>query len=162
MFSKICTWINNRVAGDLRRHLANYDVTVMWWSDDIIQHGRHVLGLRTGLCNARVHVILPLAHHHLVRLTPYRQRCFEKFNPFFVVCLFCNVASPLGGWCDVVCSNHTPNKEKKLSNEYTIMYVGLLEWQTVNAPPGRLFWCLFPELRSNEGNKQQNNTRVSA
>ena len=25
-----------------------------------------------------------------------------------------------------------------------------------------LFWCLFPELRSNEGNKYQNNTRVSA
>ena len=24
-----------------------------------------------------------------------------------------------------------------------------------------LFWCLFPELRSNEGNKHQNNTRVS-
>ena len=24
------------------------------------------------------------------------------------------------------------------------------------------FWCLFPELRSNEGNKHQNNTRVSA
>ena len=25
-----------------------------------------------------------------------------------------------------------------------------------------LFWCLFPELRSNEGYKHQNNTRVSA
>ena len=25
-----------------------------------------------------------------------------------------------------------------------------------------LFWCLFPELHSNEGNKHQNNTRVSA
>ena len=25
-----------------------------------------------------------------------------------------------------------------------------------------LFWWLFPELRSNEGNKYQNNTRVSA
>ena len=25
-----------------------------------------------------------------------------------------------------------------------------------------LLWCLFPELRSNEGNKYQNNTRVSA
>ena len=24
------------------------------------------------------------------------------------------------------------------------------------------FWCLFLELRSNEGNKHQNNTRVSA
>ena len=24
------------------------------------------------------------------------------------------------------------------------------------------FWCLFPELRSNEGNKYQNNTPVSA
>ena len=25
-----------------------------------------------------------------------------------------------------------------------------------------LFWCFFPELHSNEGNKHQNNTRVSA
>ena len=25
-----------------------------------------------------------------------------------------------------------------------------------------LFWCLFPELRSNEGNKYQNNARLSA
>ena len=40
------------------------------------------------------------------------------------------------------------------------MYV--LEWQTVYALTRGLFWCLFPELRSNEGNKHQNNTRVSA
>ena len=26
----------------------------------------------------------------------------------------------------------------------------------------RLFWCSFPELRSNEGNKYQNNTRVGS
>ena len=35
-FSLICTWINgwvnNREAGDLRRHRAHYDVTVLWWS----------------------------------------------------------------------------------------------------------------------------------
>ena len=34
MFSLICAringWINNRKAGDLRRHHAHYDVTVMW------------------------------------------------------------------------------------------------------------------------------------
>ena len=34
MFSLICIWINgwvnNRQAGDLRRHRAHYDVTVMW------------------------------------------------------------------------------------------------------------------------------------
>ena len=42
---------------------------------------------------------------------------------------------------------------------YTIMYV--LVWQTVYALKRGLFWCLFPELRSNEGNKHQNNTRVS-
>ena len=40
------------------------------------------------------------------------------------------------------------------------MYV--LEWQTVLALMRGLFWCLFPALRSNEGNKHQNNTRVSA
>ena len=40
------------------------------------------------------------------------------------------------------------------------MYV--LAWRTVYALTRGLFWCLFPELRSNEGNKHQNNTRVSA
>ena len=40
------------------------------------------------------------------------------------------------------------------------MYV--LEWRIVSALTRGLFWCLFPELRSNEGNKYQNNPRVSA
>ena len=35
-------------------------------------------------------------------------------------------------------------------------------WRTVSAPARGLFWCLLPELRSNDGNKHQNNTRVSA
>ena len=39
------------------------------------------------------------------------------------------------------------------------MYV--LEWRTVSALTRGLFWSLFPELRSNEGNKHQNNARVS-
>ena len=33
------------------------------------------------------------------------------------------------------------------------MYV--LEWRTVSALMKGLFWCLFPELRSNDGNKYQ-------
>ena len=36
-----------------------------------------------------------------------------------------------------------------------------LEWRTVSALTRGLFWCLFPELWSNEGNKYQNNTWVS-
>ena len=40
------------------------------------------------------------------------------------------------------------------------MYV--LVWRTVYALTRGLFWCLFPEFRGNEGNKHQNNTRVSA
>ena len=44
--------------------------------------------------------------------------------------------------------------------KYRIMYV--LEWRTVSVLTRGLFWCLFPELWSNEGNKHQNNTRVSA
>ena len=50
----------------------------------------------------------------------------------------------------------------RMPNLYRIMYV--LAWRTVYnyALTGGLFWCLFPELRSNEGNKHQNNTRVSA
>ena len=40
------------------------------------------------------------------------------------------------------------------------MYVP--EWLTVSTLTRGLFLCLFPELRSNEGNKHQNNTLVSA
>ena len=42
MFSLICAgingWVNNRKAGDLRRHRVHYDVTVMRWHDLIISH----------------------------------------------------------------------------------------------------------------------------
>ena len=40
------------------------------------------------------------------------------------------------------------------------MYV--VEWRTVSVPMRGLFWCLFPELLCNSGNKHQNNTRVSS
>ena len=40
------------------------------------------------------------------------------------------------------------------------MYV--LEWRTISALTGDLFWCLFPELRNNKGNKHKNNSRASA
>ena len=39
------------------------------------------------------------------------------------------------------------------------MYV--LERRTVSVLTRVLFWYLFPELRSNEGNKHQDNPRVS-
>ena len=42
MLSLICFWINgwvnNREAGDLRRHRANYDVIVMFWAGWNLQH----------------------------------------------------------------------------------------------------------------------------
>ena len=40
------------------------------------------------------------------------------------------------------------------------MYV--LEWRIFSALTRGLFWCLFPELRSNEVNKYQKKTQVSA
>ena len=40
------------------------------------------------------------------------------------------------------------------------MYI--LEWRTVFALKRGLFLCLFPELRSNGGNKHKNNSRVSS
>ena len=47
-----------------------------------------------------------------------------------------------------------------IGGKYRVLYV--LEWRTAYALARGLFWCLFPELRSSEGNKHQNNTRVSA
>ena len=38
----------------------------------------------------------------------------------------------------------------------------LFEWWTVSVLTRELFLYLFPELRSNQGNKHKNNTRVSA
>ena len=40
-----------------------------------------------------------------------------------------------------------------------IMYV--LSWQTVSALTRVLFWCLFPPLLRNSGNKHQNNPLIS-
>ena len=39
------------------------------------------------------------------------------------------------------------------------MYV--LSWRTISELTRGLFLCLFPELRSNEGNKRKSNPRVS-
>ena len=48
-----------------------------------------------------------------------------------------------------------------LSRTYIENTVCTLEWRIVSVLTRGLFWCLFPELRSNEGNKYQNNTQVS-
>ena len=58
VFSLICArindWVNNREAGDLRRHRAHYDVTVMWhikgrkamtWPNDISVYLQHIASL---------------------------------------------------------------------------------------------------------------------
>ena len=45
-------------------------------------------------------------------------------------------------------------------NAHKIMHV--LERRNVYVLTTGLFWCLFPELHSNEGYKHQNNTRVCA
>ena len=41
MYFAICAWIigwvNNREAGELRRHRDHYDVIVMYWLDDVIK-----------------------------------------------------------------------------------------------------------------------------
>ena len=44
--------------------------------------------------------------------------------------------------------------------EIKLMYV--LLWRTVYALAWVLFWCLFPSLLRNSGNKHQNNPLVSA
>ena len=56
------------------------------------------------------------------------------------------------------------NMASKAANytNYTKRMMFVLEWRIVSALTRGLFWCLFPELRSNEGNKYQNNIRVRA
>ena len=64
MFSLICAWIkgwvNNRVAGGLRRHRVHYDITVMTFDDDM-----HAIRLLTyGFC---IESHLFLCRQHMYR-----------------------------------------------------------------------------------------------
>ena len=54
-----------------------------------------------------------------------------------------------------VYSPHKGSVTRKIKNNVCI------QWQTVSALTRGSFWCLFPELQGNEGNKHQNDTRVS-
>ena len=55
IFSLICAWINgwvnNRDAGNLRRHRAHYDVIVMWWMCNYLEDGTTSVGIN------RLHLI---------------------------------------------------------------------------------------------------------
>ena len=87
-------------------------------------------------------------------------------------------APQLSGDCDVISNwlwRHQQNENRasetrgrsflsslidslyRVRNE--IMYV--LSWRTVCALTRMLFWCLFPSVLRNSGNKHQNNTLVS-
>ena len=64
----------------------------------------------------------------------------------------------------VPCRSHEPCAQGMLlycdrRGKYRIMYV--LKWKNVYAHTRGLFWCLLPELCSNEGNTHQINTSVS-
>ena len=63
--------------------------------------------------------------------------------------MMCKDCCFLKSFMDLLC--HVRNK---------IMYV--LSWRTVSALTLVLFWCLFPLLLCNSGNKHQNYTLVSA
>ena len=77
--------------------------------------------------------------------------------------------------CDIISSTYTELVRHKVDvwGSYFYLQMGLLchvrnriiyvqLWQTVHAHTRVLFWCLFPELLRNSGNKHQNNTLVSA
>ena len=78
MFSLICAWIrawvNNRDAGDLRRHRTHYDVTVMSFMWD---PGQHCVSRRTRFCWVLFcccHIIISLNSYHVFAHIP--QCCF--------------------------------------------------------------------------------------
>ena len=65
MFSLICvfinSWVNNREAGDLRRHRAHYDVTVTYGSD-----GNEVKTRLALLWFRNIYVIMVLSVLHII------------------------------------------------------------------------------------------------
>ena len=64
MFSLICAWINgwvnNREAGDLRRHRADYDVIVMWVPE--FHCGCSLHGLHFCVCNMRYGCVVVIVY----------------------------------------------------------------------------------------------------
>ena len=95
MFSLICTWINsginNRESGDLRRHRANYDVTVL---PPII-----VITWQISLpvcCSGSIQMALPLTHHYLKQLWYPRQTLICVSRPQWVKPLCCLGPNILG------------------------------------------------------------------
>ena len=88
MFSLICAWtnrwVNNREAGDLRRHQARYDVSVM-----------KILKLppchyRVGHGTFRTECVMELGRHklhcHIYRWSINRWTCFFKTNCMSLLC----------------------------------------------------------------------------
>ena len=44
IYARINGWVNNREAGDLRRHQTHYDVIVMkWWQTNVSNMVRHAV-----------------------------------------------------------------------------------------------------------------------
>ena len=90
MFSLIWAWtnvwVNNRDAGDLRRHHAYYDISVM---NDVVQHGheisRNLAPLRMPL---RATVLLMLFPPHNSWLLGYRFVITRSFIPFMGLYIF--------------------------------------------------------------------------
>ena len=64
VFSLLCArtngWVNNRDAGDLRCHCAHYNVTVMYWQNEVSRNGEISLHLNGGHCATRFHEISPV------------------------------------------------------------------------------------------------------
>ena len=70
-----------------------------------------------------------------------------------------NWASETRGRCvNIVCLSSFMHSLCRVRNK--ILHV--LSWRTVSSLTRVLFWCLFPSLLRNSGNKHQNNTLVSA
>ena len=78
IYARINGWVNNREAGDLRRHCARYDVIVMkWWQTNVSNMDRHVVldivPIQKGY--KKMGVILLYAKHRLTyKSLPWR-RC---------------------------------------------------------------------------------------
>ena len=93
------------------------------------------------------------------------------------------IASQLSGHCDVISNrlwHHQQNvnltSEARGRSVKTVIFIVILSslcrvrnkiiyvlsWQTVSVLTRVLFWCLFPSLLRNSGNKHQNNPLVMA
>ena len=145
----------------------------IWWS--LIQNGEFIGNLTVWILwgNKKVYLhFLSFTHAEVVKIVKFQEEdkllYLYKYGtiPVFGFWLLMMRSSYLYKGNFHNCKDGLHIKRRPVYHAqatYKILrMMHVLKWRTISAPTRVLCWRLFPQLRSNEANKHQNNTRVSA